>query len=287
MVQKGKFSAGIDNLVRTLNSVLLPTLGRPTIPICAAAVNPVQSKCSLGLSGNSGATNAAGPPGHRSVPEDTRKKLLVPKILHSSSIVLVSTTASISCKQSRQTFRCDLKRPRIGLSFGSSFFFGGILCSQPVSCLSAAPLLGRNSFREGFAAGLLKRRAAAGAARSGALCKWRMQRKRVLDQQIDNADDQCGKETKAAAESARAFLLRATCCTGRVSSSLSLSVRHRQHRTSQWHAQSVPLSLPHSIKLFNTTRQRLDLHLLPCRPLRLCTELSDCLPVRSDTDRLP
>jgi hypothetical protein len=33
MVQKGKFSAGMAHLVRVLKSVLLPTLGIPTIPI--------------------------------------------------------------------------------------------------------------------------------------------------------------------------------------------------------------------------------------------------------------
>lgn len=33
MVQKGKFSAGALSLVSRLNSVLLPTLGRPTMPI--------------------------------------------------------------------------------------------------------------------------------------------------------------------------------------------------------------------------------------------------------------
>lgn len=35
MVQKGKFSAGMPILVRVLNRVLLPTLGRPTIPTYA------------------------------------------------------------------------------------------------------------------------------------------------------------------------------------------------------------------------------------------------------------
>ena len=34
MVQKGKFSAGTVSLVRQLKRVLLPTLGRPTMPIC-------------------------------------------------------------------------------------------------------------------------------------------------------------------------------------------------------------------------------------------------------------
>jgi hypothetical protein len=34
MVQKGKFSAAIPALVSALNSVDLPTLGRPTIPHC-------------------------------------------------------------------------------------------------------------------------------------------------------------------------------------------------------------------------------------------------------------
>ena len=34
MVQNGKFSAGMPILVRTLNSVLLPTFGSPTMPIC-------------------------------------------------------------------------------------------------------------------------------------------------------------------------------------------------------------------------------------------------------------
>jgi hypothetical protein len=33
MVQNGKFSAGIDNFVSRLNVVLLPTLGKPTIPL--------------------------------------------------------------------------------------------------------------------------------------------------------------------------------------------------------------------------------------------------------------
>jgi hypothetical protein len=33
MVQKGKFSAGIDNFVTMLKKVDLPTLGNPTIPI--------------------------------------------------------------------------------------------------------------------------------------------------------------------------------------------------------------------------------------------------------------
>lgn len=35
IVQKGKFSAGMLSLVSTLNSVLLPTFGIPTIPICS------------------------------------------------------------------------------------------------------------------------------------------------------------------------------------------------------------------------------------------------------------
>lgn len=34
MVQNGKFSAGIPIFVRTLNRVLLPTFGSPTMPIC-------------------------------------------------------------------------------------------------------------------------------------------------------------------------------------------------------------------------------------------------------------
>jgi hypothetical protein len=34
MVQKGKFSAGMPIFVITLKSVLFPTLGSPTIPIC-------------------------------------------------------------------------------------------------------------------------------------------------------------------------------------------------------------------------------------------------------------
>lgn len=38
MVQKGKFSAGIDTLPRVLNRVLLPTLGNPTMPICTANI---------------------------------------------------------------------------------------------------------------------------------------------------------------------------------------------------------------------------------------------------------
>lgn len=37
MVQKGKFSAGIESFVSTLNSVLLPTFGMPTMPICTQA----------------------------------------------------------------------------------------------------------------------------------------------------------------------------------------------------------------------------------------------------------
>ena len=37
MVQKGKFSAGMDTLPRTLNRVLFPTFGNPTIPICMPA----------------------------------------------------------------------------------------------------------------------------------------------------------------------------------------------------------------------------------------------------------
>ena len=49
MVQKGKFSAGTVSLVRVLKRVLLPTLGRPTIPTWAAQ-NQVQvalfEKCS-------------------------------------------------------------------------------------------------------------------------------------------------------------------------------------------------------------------------------------------------
>jgi len=36
IVQKGKFSAGIPIFVSTLNSVLLPTFGTPTMPICKA-----------------------------------------------------------------------------------------------------------------------------------------------------------------------------------------------------------------------------------------------------------
>ena len=35
MVQKGKFSAGMPILLSVLKSVLLPTLGKPTIPTCA------------------------------------------------------------------------------------------------------------------------------------------------------------------------------------------------------------------------------------------------------------
>ena len=38
MVQNGKFSAGMDTLPRVLNSVLLPTFGNPTIPICTTNV---------------------------------------------------------------------------------------------------------------------------------------------------------------------------------------------------------------------------------------------------------
>ena len=34
IVQKGKFSAGTVHLVSVLKSVLLPTFGSPTIPIC-------------------------------------------------------------------------------------------------------------------------------------------------------------------------------------------------------------------------------------------------------------
>ncbi len=34
MVQKGKFSAGMEQLVRQLYSVLLPTFGSPTMPTC-------------------------------------------------------------------------------------------------------------------------------------------------------------------------------------------------------------------------------------------------------------
>lgn len=36
MVQNGKFSAGMLHLVSRLKRVLLPTLGRPTMPICAS-----------------------------------------------------------------------------------------------------------------------------------------------------------------------------------------------------------------------------------------------------------
>ena len=36
IVQKGKFSAGMETLPSVLNSVLLPTLGSPTMPICIA-----------------------------------------------------------------------------------------------------------------------------------------------------------------------------------------------------------------------------------------------------------
>lgn len=35
MVQKGKLSAGIPILVSVLKRVLLPTLGKPTIPTCS------------------------------------------------------------------------------------------------------------------------------------------------------------------------------------------------------------------------------------------------------------
>ncbi len=38
MVQNGKFSAGIDTLPSVLNSVLFPTFGNPTIPICIMKV---------------------------------------------------------------------------------------------------------------------------------------------------------------------------------------------------------------------------------------------------------
>jgi len=34
MVQNGKFSAGMDTLPGVLKSVLFPTFGNPTIPIC-------------------------------------------------------------------------------------------------------------------------------------------------------------------------------------------------------------------------------------------------------------
>jgi hypothetical protein len=34
IVQKGKFSAGMPIFVSVLNRVLLPTLGKPTIPTC-------------------------------------------------------------------------------------------------------------------------------------------------------------------------------------------------------------------------------------------------------------
>lgn len=43
IVQKGKFSAGMPILVSTLNSVLLPTLGMPTIPICMGTADHVRA----------------------------------------------------------------------------------------------------------------------------------------------------------------------------------------------------------------------------------------------------
>ncbi|MFJ2467577.1 hypothetical protein, partial [Pseudomonas sp. NPDC087615] len=41
MVQKGKFSAAIPDLVRALNRVDLPTLGRPTMPQLNPLVFPL------------------------------------------------------------------------------------------------------------------------------------------------------------------------------------------------------------------------------------------------------
>jgi hypothetical protein len=40
IVQKGKFSAGIEDLVKALKSVDLPTFGSPTIP----HLNPILSR---------------------------------------------------------------------------------------------------------------------------------------------------------------------------------------------------------------------------------------------------
>jgi hypothetical protein len=40
MVQKGKFSAGIEDLVKALKRVDLPTFGSPTIP----HLNPILSR---------------------------------------------------------------------------------------------------------------------------------------------------------------------------------------------------------------------------------------------------
>lgn len=41
MVQNGKFSDGMPIFVSTLNSVDLPTFGKPTIPICKQRHNHV------------------------------------------------------------------------------------------------------------------------------------------------------------------------------------------------------------------------------------------------------
>src|SRR5690606_6934615 len=52
MVQKGKFSAAIPDLVRALNRVDLPTLGRPTMPqLNPMSDKPSQNESKKGLSG--------------------------------------------------------------------------------------------------------------------------------------------------------------------------------------------------------------------------------------------
>ena len=60
MVQKGKFSAGMPILVRTLNRVDLPTLGSPTKPICDAASGVDQRDKALPASPIMGSAGHAG-----------------------------------------------------------------------------------------------------------------------------------------------------------------------------------------------------------------------------------
>ncbi len=66
IVQKGKFSAGMEQFVRQLYSVLLPTLGRPTIPTCKTPapqmdITSFEDHCSFPSQSNAAASRASKP----------------------------------------------------------------------------------------------------------------------------------------------------------------------------------------------------------------------------------
>lgn len=97
MVQKGKFSAGMDTLPRVLKRVLLPTLGKPTIPICTIILRLTVAIILIA--------------GHWSWAK-TR--------MHATEI-------NGNTARNFRTFKLDLNLPSTGFSTGSSFFLGGIL----------------------------------------------------------------------------------------------------------------------------------------------------------------